>query len=122
MAQARGYLAPPLHADAYRRQIAAGPAAASLHREGKRIVMRWLEAAQPPIPPAIAEAVLGNERCATDKERSKRAIVRWLKAAHPSIWPSVAQGALTESYAPRVVIERLHCMHRHYNRTPKVGQ
>ena len=66
MAQARGYLAPPLHADAYRRAIAAGPAAAGLHREGKRIMMRWLEAAQPPIPPAIAEAVLGNERCVND--------------------------------------------------------
>ena len=71
MAQARGYLAPPLHADAYRRQIAAGPAAAGLHREGKRIVMRWLEAAQPPIPPAIAEAVLGNERRATHKGSSQ---------------------------------------------------
>ena len=87
LAQARGYLAPPLHADAYRRQIAVGPAAAGLQREGKRIVMRWLEAAQPPIPPAIAEAVLGNERRATHK--SKRIVVRWLKLpSRPSRPPS----------------------------------
>lgn len=64
LAQAGGYLAPPLHPDAYKRGLAAGPPAAGLHREGRRIVLRWLEAAQPPIPPSIAETVLGNERCA----------------------------------------------------------
>ncbi len=62
LAQARGYLSPPLPADAYRQLLATGPTVVGLHHECKRIVLRWLEAAQPPIPAAVAAAVLGNER------------------------------------------------------------
>lgn len=58
----KSYLAPGLPDAAYGAGADAGPAQAAMASETRRIVLRWLDTASPPIPTALALALLDTER------------------------------------------------------------
>ncbi|PSC71573.1 pollen-specific SF21-like [Micractinium conductrix] len=70
----RAYTAPPLPAPAYLHGVQERSAQASMERETRRIVLRWLAGANPPIDGPLALAVLDTEREAFTMSRTK---VNW---------------------------------------------
>lgn len=60
----RSYLRPHLPEAAYGAGVAEAGAQGAMAAETRRIVLRWLDAANPAIPRPVALAVLDTERCA----------------------------------------------------------
>ena len=58
----RGYTAPQLPPAVYERSVDGRAHQAVMERERRRIVLRWLEAANPAVPAPVALAVLNTER------------------------------------------------------------
>ena len=56
-------LRPPLPEAAYYHGLQESACRATMEAETRRIVVRWLEAANPAIPKPVALAVLDTERC-----------------------------------------------------------
>lgn len=59
----KSYLRPPLPEAAYSHGLADGALQETMSLEIRRIILRWLDAANPAIPKAVATAVLDTERC-----------------------------------------------------------
>lgn len=68
-ARLAAYFRPALPAEQYTHGLDAGPLQAALEAARRRMVLRWLEAAEPPLRPAVALAVLDTER--EDFQRSR---------------------------------------------------
>ena len=64
IALARAYMSPPRPIGVYRHGLNRGDVLRALEAESARIVQRWLETSNPPVPRAVADVLILGRKCA----------------------------------------------------------